>query len=56
YSPANSPGNESCPICLEDFRESELLTKVKCGHLHHVECMLEWFFVRVTCPYCRFEI
>ena len=44
---------ESCVICLEDFKNGNSVTKLKCGHSFCTECIEEWFLKSTTCPHCR---
>lgn len=44
-----------CSICLETNTD----TVLKCGHIYHYKCMLEWLKIclhnktDLICPYCR---
>ena len=31
----------TCPICMEESKESEMI-KVKCGHFFHQRCLFLW--------------
>ena len=53
-------GGEACPICQEEFLESDLdiMYTSLCNHLSHSECMDLWkssplFRRNPTCPLCR---
>lgn len=47
--------NDECSICLEIGTD----TVLKCGHIYHYKCMLEWLKICIQnktdliCPYCR---
>ncbi|KAF7820452.1 RING-H2 finger protein ATL70-like [Senna tora] len=44
----------SCSICLDDYKESDVLRKLlDCGHLYHLECIDSWLKSHRTCPLCR---
>ena len=45
--------DEKCPICLEIFRDSMVLAKIRCNHLFHQDCINKWFDVNFTCPLCK---
>jgi len=45
-----------CPICSEDFKESEELSCLPCDHLYHSECVMPWLEMKRNCPICRFEL
>ena len=48
--------NDSCCICLEKFKENEQLKKLKCNHVFHKNCMINWFIEKMECPICRNNI
>lgn len=35
--------NSGCPICLEDFRQLEVLAMLPCRHRFHTQCVGGWF-------------
>lgn len=45
---------QTCPICLEDFKEGEKLRVLPCDHIFHPPCVDEWLqkWQRV-CPLCK---
>ena len=43
----------SCCICLEEYVDSHVLTKLPCNHWMHSECIEKWFNRDVTCPLCK---
>lgn len=51
-----------CVICMEVFKEDELLSKLStCKHYFHSHCIMEWFggtFSREIqkCPMCNLEV
>lgn len=45
--------DEKCSICLEIFRDSMVLAKIRCNHLFHLDCINKWFDVNFTCPLCK---
>jgi len=50
---------ESCPICLEEFREddtSDILRTVQCHHYFHRPCLKDWLHVNRDCPLCREDL
>ena len=46
---------EACAICLDPFTENDdkLVAELKCKHIFHVECMMEWIEKNTICPMCR---
>ncbi|KAI4384337.1 hypothetical protein MLD38_002508 [Melastoma candidum] len=55
YSSAKGEqGAGTCPICLGDYRDSDLLRLLPdCGHFFHVKCIDPWLRSSPTCPVCR---
>ncbi|KAJ3232919.1 hypothetical protein HDU81_002606 [Chytriomyces hyalinus] len=42
-----------CPVCLEDFKELEVLRELPCKHLFHRRCIDAWLSLSCFCPTCR---
>jgi len=42
-----------CVICLDEFRPSEMLCRLPCGHDFHPMCTLSWKAKENKCPLCR---
>jgi hypothetical protein len=41
----------SCPVCTDDFVESEKVRILPCGHIYHQHCIDPWLLERSgTCP------
>jgi RING-finger-containing ubiquitin ligase len=48
---------ESCAICLDDFKEGEDLQQIsECGHIFHLNCLTKWIQAHKNCPYCRLKL
>ena len=45
--------DEQCPICLEIFRDCMVLSKIRCNHIFHNDCINNWFDINFTCPLCK---
>eukprot|EP00929_Paragymnodinium_shiwhaense_P012029 TRINITY_DN11860_c1_g2_i1.p1 TRINITY_DN11860_c1_g2~~TRINITY_DN11860_c1_g2_i1.p1 ORF type:complete len:435 (-),score=73.54 TRINITY_DN11860_c1_g2_i1:209-1513(-) len=48
-----SSENQTCAVCLEDYKERELLTALRCGHAFHTPCLTGWLRRSACCPLCR---
>lgn len=47
-------GYKDCSICIEEFREDDLITELPCKHIFHKSCIKNWLCrEKVTCPSCR---
>lgn len=45
--------NLQCPICMDDYIESEKVKELNCNHFFHAPCISEWLKLHATCPTCR---
>ena len=45
--------NFQCSICIDEFKDNELLKQLKCGHIFHKECLSQWFLNMNNCPFCN---
>lgn len=48
--------NLECHICLEEFKQGETVSLIKCGHFYHTHCLYSWFLSRKVCPLCDIEL
>ena len=49
--------SKECFICMENFVENEVITKIKCDHIFHKDCIKPWLCKQSTkCPICRVEV
>lgn len=47
---------ETCVICLEEFVENTQVNQLRCNHIFHKECIMNWLRESGFCPICRFKI
>ena len=51
------PMNDSCPICLDEFNQNEVLNELPCGHCYHIACIQPWLQYRSpVCPLCKLDV
>ncbi|KAK4402719.1 E3 ubiquitin-protein ligase RING1-like [Sesamum angolense] len=53
---ASMMAEESCSICLEEFSDGGLGTRLPCSHMFHENCIVRWLQGNHVCPLCRFEL
>lgn len=42
-----------CLVCREDVIRTGYAVSVKCGHVFHGKCLLQWMETQNSCPVCR---
>ena len=47
---------EHCTICCDNINYSQIVRKLKCGHIFHHKCIDEWLENNTKCPVCRFNL
>ncbi|XP_076452280.1 uncharacterized protein LOC143287922 [Babylonia areolata] len=55
-STVQSSNSESCAICLEGYREAQVLRVLPCHHEFHQVCVDPWLEAHGTCPLCKIHI
>ena len=46
-----------CSVCLEEFKEDDILKKLNCEHIFHKDCLEPWLNNNNrNCPLCRTDI
>jgi len=43
----------NCSTCLELLTPADSLVCTPCGHVFHIQCVLQWFESKKNCPQCR---
>uniref|UniRef100_A0A7N8Y031 RING finger protein 122-like n=1 Tax=Mastacembelus armatus TaxID=205130 RepID=A0A7N8Y031_9TELE len=51
--PVVSPFQQTCAVCLEEFRSRDELGVCPCSHAFHKKCLLKWLEIRSVCPMCN---
>ena len=44
---------EMCTICIEEFKEGDIIRTLRCTHIFHKKCIDEWFDQKEVCPNCN---
>src|SRR5690606_40689934 len=47
---------DKCPICRSSCEEDPDFIKIKCNHIFHKSCILQWTKKSTSCPMCRIEL
>ncbi|KAK7062660.1 hypothetical protein VNI00_000148 [Paramarasmius palmivorus] len=51
---ATADSDKRCPICLDDYKSSDPVSKLpECSHWLHKPCLEQWLKSASTCPVCR---
>ena len=46
-----------CSICLDSLNFSDdTISVLKCGHVFHHDCLVNWIQTNSTCPECRCQV
>jgi hypothetical protein len=57
FSEIENPINTTCPISLETFQETDIITQIlHCNHNFNTRQLNIWFQSNVRCPMCRYDI
>ena len=48
--------NKMCLICLEEYKNNDIIKKLPCNHIFHSECLKIWLSHKTTCPICRNDL
>jgi len=49
----DSSTRKMCAICLEDYKENDLVRRLYCSHQYHEDCLREWTKKKINCPVCK---
>lgn len=44
---------QSCSICLDEYKDGGTIELLPCNHFYHSECIGDWFKTDKSCPICR---
>ena len=48
--------DESCVICMDEYKEGDRLFVLPCKHEYHRDCVKDWLVKQRNCPLCRKEV
>ena len=48
--------NTTCPICLCDYEEGDVLRTLPCFHIFHKDCIDNWLLQKKICAICKHEV
>ncbi|XP_054815178.1 probable E3 ubiquitin-protein ligase ZFP1 isoform X2 [Prosopis cineraria] len=47
--------NDSCIICLDEYKKLDTVGILECGHEYHADCLKKWLLLKNVCPICKSE-
>ena len=56
YTSDVGKGSNDCVVCLGEFVSGNVLKRLPCDHTFHIECIVGWLSVNLTCPMCRINL
>ena len=56
YTSDVGKGSNDCAVCLGEFVCGNVLKRLPCNHTFHIECIVGWLSVNITCPMCRINL
>lgn len=45
--------DKSCIICTDEYEDETFVTRLKCNHHFHTDCITKWNQKQNSCPLCR---
>jgi hypothetical protein len=53
-----SKEQDTCIICLSNFKEDDEVSELNCDerHIFHTECLQRWLEQQLRCPLCKKEV
>ena len=57
YEKYNNSSQDTCSICLDEFKEGVRIGKTSCNHIYHKKCINNWIDLKNSeCPLCRGDL
>jgi hypothetical protein len=48
--------NDTCPICIGDYKIGEKMKTLPCMHRFHNDCVDKWLSMKSDCPVCKYDL
>jgi len=48
--------NDSCAVCILDYKNGDLLKTLPCSHKFHKGCIDKWLEMKSECPMCKHDL
>lgn len=48
--------DDSCSICLEKYKITDIIKELPCQHFFHKKCLLQWLNKSDFCPLCKTDL
>ena len=47
---------ENCPICLQKYKNADIIKEFPCKHIFHKNCIFKWLKQSNVCPICKHDL
>ena len=47
---------ENCPICLQKYKNHDIIKEFPCKHIFHKNCIFKWLKQSNVCPICKHDL
>lgn len=48
--------NNVCAVCIESYKDSDVVRELPCSHIFHKQCIDHWLIEKRVCPMCKLNI
>ena len=46
----------NCPICLQKYKNADIIKEFPCKHIFHKNCIFKWLKQSNVCPICKHDL
>ncbi len=52
----SSRKEDTCAICKQTFKGTDIIKEFCCKHIFHKKCLLKWLQTSNFCPLCKYNL